>query len=603
MVAPPDGERMTARKPDDKVEEVPRGPEPYGLLYAASERAEEEGAGVGHFEALLRLAAGYQFREEGIVEHLRRVSAYASVLARRMGWPPERRRMLELAALFHDVGMVDVPERVLHKVGRLSDTETQLVRRHPELGQALLSGCDTALMREAALLAWTHHEAHDGTGYPRGLSGAEVPPAARIVAVADVFDALTTRRTFKDPYPFEVACEMVRKGAWKRFDGRRGRVPGGPDDLFRLCGSLATPDEPRGRGSASARATSRAGLRRGAGRVLLLPVLQRPAPARHGHLPQSRYPLREITSSRDESWRASTRCAWRGGIGGMSTVYEAQHVLISRRLAIKFLDAELARNPQTVERFRIEATVSSTVGHPNLVEVTDMGETTEGILYIVMELLEGRSLGERIAEREAAGSRFPVGAVLTIGVEVLRTLAAVHAKGIVHRDLKPDNIFLQGYPTEPRLKILDFGISLLLAADERRKRLTQAGEVFGTPQYMSPEQAQGKPDVDARADLFTLGAILYEMLTGRPVFDGPNPLAVINAVALCNVEPPSASVEGIDPELEQVILRALERDPRDRWQTADEMLDRVLPLARRDPRYREGRLLDLGAEETTDEHR
>ncbi|MBI5490603.1 MAG: protein kinase [Deltaproteobacteria bacterium] len=590
---------MAATESDDREKAITRGGDPFELLYAAGERPGEAGPGSGHFEALLRLAAGYQFREEGIVEHLRRVSAYVSVLARTLGWPDERRRLLELAALFHDVGMVDVPEPVLRKEGRLSDGETRLVRKHPELGHALLASCDAALMREAALVAWTHHEAHDGSGYPRGLAGDGIPPEARLVAVADVFDALTTRRAFKDPYPFDVACEIVRKGAWKRFDPDVvAAFLECRDDLRPLSETLATPDRPTRTGfRISARDTTEGEVFDAAQDAYFsCPFCGELHPRATDTCPRSREGLREIhkLSGRMLAGKYQVRLA--RGIGGMSTVYEAHHALISRRLAIKFLDAELARNPQTMERFRNEATVSSTVGHPNLVEVTDMGETPEGIPYIVMELLEGRSLAELIAER----TRFPVGAVVTIGVEVLRTLAAVHAKGIVHRDLKPDNLFLPGELSRPRLKILDFGVSLLVTADERRKRLTQAGDVFGTPQYMSPEQAQGKLDVDARSDLFTLGAILYEMLAGRPAFDGPNPLAVINAVALCEVEPLGSLVPGVDPDLERIVLRALERDARDRWQSADEMLEWLVPLARRDPRYRDGRLLDLAAEGTTD---
>jgi serine/threonine-protein kinase len=218
-----------------------------------------------------------------------------------------------------------------------------------------------------------------------------------------------------------------------------------------------------------------------------------------------------------------------------------------------------------------------------------MGETPEGIPYIVMELLEGRSLAELLAGRRL----FPTIAALTVAIEILRTLAAVHAKGIVHRDLKPDNVFLPGDLADTRIKILDFGVSLLVSADERHKRLTQAGDVFGTPQYMSPEQAQGRLDVDRRSDLFTVGEILFEMLTGRHAFDGPNPLAVIAAVAMCEVESPGRLVAGLDPALDRIVTRALQRDPRDRFQDADEFLAPLLELARRDARFRDGRLLDL----------
>jgi tRNA A-37 threonylcarbamoyl transferase component Bud32 len=546
----------------------------------------------GHFETLLRLAAGYQFREVGVVEHLRRMSAYVSALSQALGWPEEQRRLLQLAVLFHDVGMVDVPEAVLTKEGRLTETETAVVRRHPELGRVLLSAGDSPLLNEAALLAWTHHEAHDGSGYPRGLHGDEIPPGARIVALADVFDALTTRRAFKDAYPFDVAAEIVRKAAWKRFDPEVVEAfLRCLDDLRRLGVSLATPAEPTRTGfRISARdATENELFAASQDSYFSCPFCAELHPRTSDVCPKSRYPLREIhkLSGRVLAHKYEVRLA--RGVGGMGTVYEARHLLIGRRLAIKFLDADLARSAQNMERFRNEASVYSTVGHPNLVEVTDMGETPEGIPYIVMELLEGRSLAELLAGRRP----FPTIAALTIAIEILRTLAAVHAKGIVHRDLKPDNVFLSGDPADPRIKILDFGVSLLVSADERRKRLTQAGDVFGTPQYMSPEQALGRMDVDHRSDLFTLGAILFEMLIGRPVFDGPNPLAVIAAVAMCEVTPPGQLVAGLDPVLDGIVTRALERDPRNRFQDADEFLAPLLELARRDPRFLDGVLLDV----------
>ncbi|MCK9461219.1 MAG: HD domain-containing protein, partial [Proteobacteria bacterium] len=173
---------------------------------------------VGQLESLVRLAAGYQFREDGVVEHLRRVCAYVGALAAACNWPARETLLLRHAALFHDVGMTDVPESILRKEGKLTDVETAMVKRHPELGRALLGDVDTPLLREAAALAWTHHEAFDGSGYPRGIRGDAIPAGARILAVADVFDALTTRRAFKDAYPIDVAVEIISKGSGHRFD-------------------------------------------------------------------------------------------------------------------------------------------------------------------------------------------------------------------------------------------------------------------------------------------------------------------------------------------------------------------------------------------------
>ncbi|MCK9463567.1 MAG: serine/threonine protein kinase [Proteobacteria bacterium] len=310
--------------------------------------------------------------------------------------------------------------------------------------------------------------------------------------------------------------------------------------------------------------------------------------------PVSRDPLREIHKLSGRILDEKYQIRAPRGVGGMGTVYEAQHLLIDRRYAIKFLDVDLARSSQSEERFYNEARVFSTVGHPNLAEVTDMGRTTEGIPFIVMELLEGCSL----AQLMLVGRRFTPAAAVSLTIEVLRTLVAVHAKGIVHRDLKPGNLFLVGDLADPRLKILDFGISLLLSANEQRKRVTRDEGAFGTPEYMSPEQAEGRLDVDQRSDLFTVGEILYEMLTGHPVFDGPNPLSVLAAVAECAIEPPSRYADDLDPDLERTLLRAIERDPRDRFQSAEQLLVPLLAFARQDDRFRDGRILDLGGSPT-----
>jgi tRNA A-37 threonylcarbamoyl transferase component Bud32 len=562
------------------------------ILYVPEDVAAQGGPAAGHLESMVSLAAGYQFREAGVVEHLRRVCAYVGALAAANGWSARETSLLRHSALFHDVGMTDVPESILRKEGKLTEAEIALVRRHPELGRALLCEVDAPLLREAAALAWTHHEAFDGSGYPRGIRGDEIPAGARILALADVFDALTTRRAFKDAYPVDVAVEIIRKGAGHRFDPEvvaaflecRGEIE-------RISVDLATPDEPRRPGfRISARDTAEGEFFAAArDAYFCCPFCTELHPRDTEVCPISRDPLREIHKLSGCILDGKYQIRVPRGVGGMGTVYEAQHLLIDRRLAIKFLDADLARSPQCMERFHNEARVFSTVGHPNLAEVTDMGRTAEGIPYMVMELLDGCSL----AQLMLAGRLFtPTGAVSLV-IEVLRTLVAVHAKGIVHRDLKPGNLFLVGDLCDPRLKILDFGVSLLLSADERRKRVTQDGDAFGTPEYMSPEQAKGRPDVDQRSDLFTVGEILYEMLTGRPVFDGSNPLVILSAVAACAIEPPGRYVDDLDPDLERAVLRALAREPQDRFQSAEEFLAPLLAFARRDVRFREGRMLDL----------
>jgi len=564
----------------------------FETLYVPEDVPTKGGPDVGQLESLVRLAAGYQFREAGAVEHLRRISMYVGALAEAIGWPARRTLLLRYAALFHDVGMTDVPESILDKEGKLTEAEIALVRRHPELGRALLGGVDTPLLREAATLAWTHHEAFDGSGYPRGIRGDAIPAGARILAVADVFDALTTRRAFKEPYPVDVAVEIVRKGAGDRFDpdvvaaflARR-------DELERVSVELATPAEsnrPAFRIS-DRDATECEFFAAARDAYFCCPFCTELHPRDTEVCPIGRDPLREIHKLSGRVLEGKYQVRVPRGVGGMGTVYEAQHLLIDRRVAIKFLDADLARDPQSVERFRNEARVCSAVAHPNLADVTDMGRTSEGIPYMVMELLDGCSL----AQLMTVDRRFSPIAAVSLAIEVLRTLVAVHAKGIVHRDIKPGNLFLVGDLSDPRLKILDFGISLLRSADARRERVTDDEGAFGTPEYMSPEQARGESDVDPRSDLFTVGEILYEMITGHPVFDGSSPLVILSAAAECVVEPLGRYVEGLDPELERAVLRALARDPQDRFQSAEEFLTPLLAFARRDARFQDGRILDL----------
>lgn len=566
--------------------------DPLSALYAADIGVR----GQRHLEAAIRLAAGYQFREEGIVEHLRRIAEYVRILAGRLDWPTDEAAVLHHAALFHDVGMVDVPEEILRKRGKLDQNETALMRRHPELGRVLLgSGDGPPLLREAASLAWTHHECFDGTGYPRGLAGDDIPVGARILAVADVLDALTTRRSFKDAYPFDVAVEMIRASAGRHFDPRV--VEAFCDcagDIERVCRTMATGEVPSSPGfRVSARDRSEEGVYAVARSAYFsCPYCKRLHPRATERCAAFSVRLRDIhkLSGRllDEKYQIGEAL----GVGGMGAVYEARHVLIGRRFAVKFLDSELAHDEANLTRFYNEARVSATVGHSSLVEVTDMGRTPEGIPFIVMEMLDGRSLAQIRKER---GVLAPIAAT-TITMEILDALAAVHKKGIVHRDLKPENIYLVGDASERRIKILDFGVSLLAAPGLTRRRLTITGDVFGTPQYMSPEQAQGKLEVDRRSDLFTVGEILYELVTGRPVFEGDNQLAVIRAVVWCEVISPAALGVDLDPVLEAAIMRALQRDPGDRFQSAAEFAEMLREYAARDPRWAEHRIVGFDDE-------
>ena len=196
----------------------------------------------------------------------------------------------------------------------------------------------------------------------------------------------------------------------------------------------------------------------------------------------------------------------------MGKVYLAEHVEIGKRVALKVLHPSYSRMPDLVERFRREARAASKIGHPNIVDVTDSGTTADGSVYFVMEYLEGVELG--IGDRaRGRDRRRPVRC--KIATQICRALAAAHAQGIIHRDLKPENIFLITRGGEADVvKVLDFGIAKTTEAEAaRERRLTSPGMAMGTPEYMAPEQAAGRP-ADARCDVYALGAIMYEMIDG-----------------------------------------------------------------------------------------
>ena len=260
------------------------------------------------------------------------------------------------------------------------------------------------------------------------------------------------------------------------------------------------------------------------------------------------------------------------GGGAMGIVYEAYHLLLQKSVAVKVLRPELATVEDLRDRFEAEARAAAALGHPNIVTVTDMGQTPEGALYFVMDRLRGETLGERL-ERQG---KLEVAAAARIMLEVLSGLEAAHELRLVHRDLKPDNIFLARPPGGRELaKILDFGIAKALASVGRREKGTRVGTTVGTPMYMSPEQAVAEPDIDARADLYSLGVILYQSLAGRPPFDGNNAVDVLAAVMMETPRPLGSLCPEAPFELVQLVEAAMSRDRNKRPSTAAEFTTRL----------------------------
>jgi serine/threonine protein kinase len=271
------------------------------------------------------------------------------------------------------------------------------------------------------------------------------------------------------------------------------------------------------------------------------------------------------------------------GEGGMGVVFSARHAIIERPLAIKVLKREAMRDTATIRRFVQEAKAASRIGHPNIVDVTDFGTTPDGMTYSVMEFVPGQTLGAAIR----AGAPFPPVRALRITAQIARALAAAHAKGIVHRDLKPENVFLLDRDDRPDfVKIVDFGIAKVAPPPGKTNepRLTRAGSVFGTPEYMAPEQAAGRSDTDGRVDIYALGVILYEMICGRVPHRGDSMVRTLAMQMLDPIEPPSRVRPdlAISPELEAVVMHALAKKREQRYQTMGALLqalDAILPAA------------------------
>jgi serine/threonine-protein kinase len=245
------------------------------------------------------------------------------------------------------------------------------------------------------------------------------------------------------------------------------------------------------------------------------------------------------------------------GAGGMANVYLAEDQELGRRVAIKILNERHANDEQFVERFRREAKNAAALSHPNIVSIYDRGEA-EGTYYIAMEYIDGRSLKELVVSRGPA----PLTVAVEYARQVLSALRFAHRHGIVHRDIKPHNVMVDA---EGRVKVTDFGI-----ARAGTSQMTEAGSIVGTAQYLSPEQARGT-NVDQRSDVYSLGIVLYELLTGTVPFNGDTPVEIAMKHLSTIAEPPSAKRADIPRDLDLIVMRALAKDPDDRYQSAEEM--------------------------------
>ncbi len=272
----------------------------------------------------------------------------------------------------------------------------------------------------------------------------------------------------------------------------------------------------------------------------------------------------------------------RVGEGGMGVVYRAEHIGLKKDVAVKILLPELGAIEGVVKRFEREARSMSRLDHPGVVRVTDFGSTKDHLLFLVMDFIDGEPLGDLIART----GRLEPGRAVHLVRQVLLALDHAHSLGVVHRDLKPDNIMVMNPDSaSENTKILDFGIAKILEdSSEDKKPLTVAGTVFGTPEYLSPEQAAGDP-ADIRADLYTVGVILYELVTGERPFKAKNRMELIKKHISADPKPITnvLPISEIPEDLDTVILKAMAKDPDDRYQTAMELYNDLsaLPMEHR----------------------
>ncbi len=497
-------------------------------------QAFEDGRVTSERELVVAVAQAVESRHPGLRDHGDRVCLYARAIGQRIGLPDPDLDLAGFAAQVHDVGKLVVPDAIYLKPGALDPVERSQMQLHAPRGQEILDRLHS-LPPAVGQAVRHHHERWDGQGYPDGLRGEAIPLWARVISVADSYDAMTEERPYRPARSHDEAVAILRAGGGSQWDRElvgafldvlgEGTVEpkSGPQELLEAVGQEIHTQSPP------------------AVRALLAP--ESPASPLTSYA-DGRYTIRDLL-----------------GEGAKKRVYLAHDTLLDRDVAFALIRTE-GLDEIGRERILREAQAMGKLGaHPNIVTVFDLGEH-DGQPYIVTELLDGDV--EQLLV--AAGGALPVSRALDIAKDVCRGLDYAHRNGIVHRDMKPGNVWLAENGTA---KIGDFGIALSLD----RTRLTRdAITPTGTVSYMPPEQVVGG-EVTPRSDLYSLGAMLYELVTGRPPFMSDDAWAVASQQLMSDPTTPSSHTDGCPADLEALIMRLLQKSPDDRPESAAEVLN------------------------------
>ena len=451
-------------------------------------------------------AATIDERECSEPGHADAVAACAATLAEAAGVGGRELHWIKVGAYLHDVGKAAVPASILRKAGPLTPTERELVQLHAAAGDGLVAGL--RFPAAVRLAVRHHHERWDGAGYPDGLAGEAIPLPARIVGLASVWCALTQRRSFRPAFSRAEALRLMA--------GEAGR--GTDPALFRVLASLAE------RRAEAPPPASDAAWRAGDAFV-----------ARLQRVLGARYVLRHEIAG-----------------GGMSRIFVASEPRLGRDVVVKTVPPELI-TAESRARFKQEMGVTARLQHPGVLPVLSSGGRHD-VLFYVMPYVSGDSLRQRM-QREGA---LPAAAALGLLDELLDVLEYAHGRGVVHRDIKPENVLLRG----PHPLLADFGVARVLS----EARLTGTGIAVGTPAYMAPEQRFAEDAADARADLYALGVVAYELLAGQHPF--PDARSRLAAQLTGTVTPVHEVGRAVPPAVSAVIATALAPEPERRHQSA-----------------------------------